>query len=133
MSPNREDYVQAIFRLHEEYGFATNKDVAKMLGVSRPSVSEMTRKLRDDGLVKIERTKIVITQKGIEIAKNIISKHRIWEQFLKECLGFDVEEVHAQADLLEHVTDDKLKDALNKFLDYPESSPHGNPIYENQK
>lgn len=133
MSPNREDYIQAIFRLHEEYGFATNKDVAEMLGVSRPSVSEMTRKLRDDGLVKIERTKIVITQKGIEIAKNVISKHRLWEKFLQECLGFELEEVHEQADLLEHVTDDKLKEALNKFLDYPENSPHGNPIYENQK
>ena len=132
MSPNREDYIQAIFRLHEEYGFATNKDVAEMLGVSRPSVSEMTRKLREDGLVKIERTKIVITQKGIEIAKDVISKHRIWEKFLNEYLDFDIDEVHEEADLLEHVTSDKLKNALNILLDYPKESPHGNPIYENK-
>ncbi|MBP2025674.1 metal-dependent transcriptional regulator [Peptoniphilus stercorisuis] len=132
MSPNREDYIQAIFRLQEEHGFATNKDVADMLKVSRPSVSEMTRKLREDGLVKIERTKIVITQKGIEVAKEVISKHRLWEQFLKEHLDFEIEDAHEQADLLEHVTNDKLKDALNKFLGYPKESPKGNPIYLNE-
>lgn len=133
MSPNREDYIQAIFKLAEEYGFATNKDVAEMLGVSRPSVSEMTRKLREDGLVKIERTKIVITQKGIEAAKKVISKHRIWQEFLVEYLDFNLEEATEQADLLEHVTNEKLKDALNKLLDYPKTNSENEPIYENQK
>lgn len=133
MSPNREDYIQAIFKLYEERGFASNKDVADMLNVSRPSVSEMTRKLREDGLVRIERTRIIVTKKGAEAAKDVLSRQRIWEQFLHEYLNMDVEEVGRHANLLKHATNDTLRDALNKLLGYPQMAPDGTEIYLNKE
>lgn len=132
MSPSREEYMRAIYLLYEERGFASNKDVASMLDVSRPSVSEMTRKLREEGLVRIERTRIIVTKKGSDAAKDIISKHRIWEQFLTEYLNMDLQEIDSHATLLVHATNDTLRDAMNKFLKYPKNGPDGELIYINK-
>lgn len=131
MNSNREDYLQAIYRLSRQEGYTTNKSISEYLKVSKPSVTVMLRKLEVDGLLVLEKNRISLSDKGRERAQGVLSKHRLWEYFLKNNLDMDEELIHDQADLLEHVTGDALRDALNKYLGYPESSPNGNVIYEN--
>lgn len=133
MNSNRQDYILTIYRLSEENGFTTNKEIAEYFGISKASVSEMIRKLTSDGMVKTEKTKISLTGAGRKEAENLLSTHRIWEYFLTNTLGMPKDEVHEQADLLEHVTSQALKDALNKYLSYPAKCPHGQEIFINVK
>ena len=132
MNSSREDYLQAVFRLSKEKGYATNKEIAEYLGVSKASVSEMVKKLEASGKFTIENKHIRLSDNGDKLAKAVLSKHRIWEYFLSEILHIKSEDIHAQADLLEHVTSDELRDALNKYLGYPAESPKGNSIFENE-
>lgn len=132
MHSSREDYLQVIYRLTKKNGFATNKAISVRLQISRPSVTEMLRKLKNEDLVLINKTRITLSERGVEEAQRLLSKHRIWEYFLSEKLGFKEPLLHQQADLLEHATMDELLEALNKYLDYPVISPKGNIIYTNQ-
>ncbi|WP_036730573.1 metal-dependent transcriptional regulator [Peptoniphilus mikwangii] len=133
MSSTRKDYLQAIYRLSKEKGYTTNKDISEYFSISRPSVSEMIKKLNTLGMLRLDKNKISLSEKGIEEAKKILSKHRIWEYFLTVNLKMDPKKVHEQADILDHITSDELRDALNKYLGYPTLSPNGNDIYENIK
>ncbi|MBL7884508.1 MAG: metal-dependent transcriptional regulator [Bacteroidia bacterium] len=71
---------------------------------------------------------VTLTNKGEKVALNIIRKHRLWEMFLVEKLNFKWDEVHDVAEQLEHINSDKLIEQIDKFLDYPKSDPHGDPI-----
>ncbi|MDO4594590.1 MAG: metal-dependent transcriptional regulator [Tissierellia bacterium] len=133
MTPGREDYLVNIYRQIEERGYATNSDISKFLNVKRPSVTEMVKKLDAEGFVFRQKKKILLTDKGINTAKSMLSKHRLWEYFLKEVLKYKDEDLHEQADKLEHVTDDKLFNALNKLMDYPKTCPHDEIIYKNEE
>lgn len=133
MSPSREDYIKNIFKGIENAGFAQNKDISNYLEVSKPSVTEMIGKLKDDDLVYTENSKIYLTEQGLKIGEKLISIHRLWEKFLEEVLDFPADQVHNQADLLEHVTSDELVKSLNKYLNYPKNCPHGRIIYINAK
>lgn len=131
MSPSREDYIKVIFKLIEDHGSASNKQISRFLNISKPSVSEMIKKLTREGYVYVEGSAIRLTQWGLDEARKLLSKHRLWERFLKEELEYEGEDIHQQADLLEHVTSEKLLQALNRYLDYPKNCPHGSVIYEN--
>ncbi len=131
MNSSREDYIIAIYRLTKKADFVNSVTIANTLGVSRASVSEMVKKLLADGLINFEQNKISLTDAGLDKARNVISRHRLWEYFLSEILNLPLDQAHAQADLLEHVTSDALKDALNEYLDYPAVSPRGNVIWDN--
>lgn len=72
---------------------------------------------------------VKLTEKGNNFALDIIRKHRVWEVFLFEKLGYEKEDVHKEAEILEHVTSDKLLQKLEKFLFYPKECPHGSPIF----
>ena len=133
MSSSREDYLQAIFRISKKKGYATNKEIAEYLNISKPSVTEMIKKLVDFNMVEVEKNKITLKEAGKKQARDVLSTHRLWEYFLENKLGLKGDVVHHQADLLEHITSDELKDALNKYLGYPSLSPKGNIIYENEK
>ncbi len=133
MNFSREDYIKRIYKLSTEKGYVNNKDLAQCLEVSRTSVSEMSRKLQNDGYVFLDKGKIKLSKKGEDYAKDIISRHRIWEYFLSNNLGLTGKKVHEEAELLEHFTSDELKEALNKYLGYPKSSPRGKIIYDNNK
>lgn len=132
MNSIRQDYIQAIYRLSKEKGYTSNKNISEYFSISRPSVSEMIKKLVEDDLVIQEKNKICLSNLGYREAKEILSKHRIWECFLVDVLGLSGEIVHDQSDLLEHVTSDEMFTALNKFLDYPKISPKGKRIYTNE-
>ncbi|WP_243343813.1 metal-dependent transcriptional regulator [Anaerococcus sp. AGMB09787] len=133
MNFSREDYLKTIYKMSKDKGYVNNKDLAESLGVSRTSVSEMSRKLKAKDLVSIDKGRIKLSAKGDALAKDIISRHRIWEYFLFNNLGLAGKKAHDEAELLEHVTSDELKDALNKYLGYPKQSPRGNIIYDNNE
>lgn len=103
--------------------------LAGRLGVSPVSATEMVHRLQDYGLVDHRPYKgIVLTTDGAKQASEIIRSHRLWERFLADCLGLPWNDVHALACRLEHATDPKVTSALDRFLGYPTTCPHGNPI-----
>lgn len=127
----RDDYILAIYELIEKKETATNKKIAEILGVKAASVSEMLKKLTEEGEVYTENKSILLTETGKIRARTLLTKHRLWELFLVEYLGYSWQDVHEDAKALEYVTSNGLKDRLNEFLNKPMHCPHGNEIYEN--
>ncbi|WP_273102326.1 metal-dependent transcriptional regulator [Bulleidia extructa] len=131
MTNNREDYLKTIFRLYESGEKVTNKKISIHLNVAPPSVSEMLKKLQSEDFITFKGNEIILTKTGMQESKRILSCHRLWETFLLEKLHYNWQDVHEQADLLEHVTNDELKKHLNVYLNCPRTCPHGSIIYEN--
>lgn len=127
----RDDYILAIYDLIEKKETATNKKIAEILGIKAASVSEMLKKLVEEGEVYTENKSILLTETGKMRARALLTKHRLWELFLVEYLGYSWQNVHQDAKALEYVTSNGLKDRLNEFLNKPMHCPHGNEIYEN--
>ena len=127
----RDDYILAIYDLIEKKETATNKKIAEILGIKAASVSEMLKKLVEEGEVYTENKSILLTETGKMRARTLLTKHRLWELFLVEYLGYSWKNVHEDAKALEYVTSNGLKDRLNEFLNKPKHCPHGNEIYEN--
>lgn len=127
----RDDYISAIYELIEKKEIATNKKISEILGVKAASVSEMLKKLVEEGEVYTENKSILLTETGKMRARALLTKHRLWELFLVEYLGYSWQDVHEDAKALEYVTSNGLKDRLNEFLNKPIHCPHGNEIYEN--
>ena len=127
----RDDYISAIYELIEKKEIATNKKISEILGVKAASVSEMLKKLVEEGEVYTENKSILLTETGKMRARALLTKHRLWELFMVEYLGYSWQDVHEDAKALEYVTSNGLKDRLNEFLNKPMHCPHGNEIYEN--
>jgi iron-dependent repressor len=132
MSKSIEDYLKGIYTLKKKKEYS-NKKLAEYLNISPASVSEMIKKLVNEGYLTIEKKKVKLTEKGSNFALDIIRKHRVWEVFLFEKLGYDKEDVHKEAEILEHITSNKLLQKLEKFLFYPKECPHGSPIFYDLK
>lgn len=99
------------------------------LNIAAGSVTEMVSKLVKEGLVDhTPYAGISLTKKGTEIAENLIRRHRLWETFLVDKLNYKLQDVHNDAEILEHVTSDNLMDHLEEFLGHPEHCPHGGVI-----
>lgn len=129
ISPSKEDYIKAIYQLNGAHENVSNKDLAKLLSVSAASVTEMNNRLVKEELIAHYPYKgVQLTEKGVRTANQLVRKHRIWEVFLHEKLNFKWDEVHAEADRLEHASSDKLIERLSDFLDNPKYDPHGGLI-----
>ena len=129
MSPHKEDYLKVIMELGGDQQMITNKQIGQALSVSAASVTEMSAKLLKDGLIShIPYQGVQITEKGQLIANKLIRKHRLWEVFLADKLGFNWDEVHEEAEMLEHVSSDRLINSLDYFLGTPKYDPHGGVI-----
>lgn len=131
LSKHEEDYLKAIFHLHEKtpFGQAESKELASYLSISAASVSGMLKKLKEKGLVEhVRYGKITLSPDGQIVAVNLIRKHRLWETFLHEHLNFSWDEVHDVAEQLEHIHSIKLMREMDRFLGFPERDPHGDPI-----
>lgn len=127
-----ENYLKAIFKLAEKDGMdariSTNA-IAESMATSAASVTDMMRKLGDKGMLHYEKYKgVQLTDQGSKIATNLVRKHRLWEVFLMQKLGFPWDEVHAIAEDLEHISHPGLIDRLDAFLGNPRFDPHGDPI-----
>lgn len=129
MTPNKEDYLKIIFEVGGTHKKVSNKDIVSGLNVSPASVSEMMTKLLKEGYITHTPYQgVQLTESGIKEASVLIRKHRVWEVFLVEKLGYSWSEVHEEAELLEHVTSSNLVDRLEAFLDFPATCPHGDMI-----
>ena len=122
------DYIKAIWDLGG-VGSASTKDVADRLLVSPASVSNMFVRLQEMGLVEYERYQgASLTERGRVEALRLIRRHRLIETFLLEHLGYDWQEVHDEAERLEHAVSDGFTERLAQLLGHPDRDPHGDPI-----
>ncbi|MGJ0845483.1 metal-dependent transcriptional regulator [Tissierella praeacuta] len=129
MNISKEDYLKVIYELGGENDLVSNKDIATRLDISAPSVSEMIKKLLQDGFVEYTLYQgIRLTEYGTKEAKKIRNRHLLWEFFLVEKLGYNLDEIHEEAEKLEHVTSDILEERLDRYLNYPKECPHGSKI-----
>ncbi|WP_353095320.1 metal-dependent transcriptional regulator [Tissierella praeacuta] len=129
MNVSKEDYLKVIYELGGENNLVSNKDIANRLNISAPSVSEMIKKLLQDGYVEYTLYQgIKLTKYGTKEAKKIRNRHLLWEVFLVEKLGYNLDEIHEEAEKLEHVTSDILEEKLDRYLNYPKECPHGSKI-----
>ena len=132
MTGNREDYLKAIYELGGEKNRIGTKNIASALKISAPSVSEMIKNLVQEGYIEYELYKgVKLTEKGLDEALRIKKRHLLWEVFLVEKLGYEWEDVHEEAEILEHITSPKLEEKLDKYLNYPKACPHGTPLEDN--
>lgn len=129
MTPKKEDYLKIIFELGGRKRPVSNKQIALSLNVAAGSVTEMVSKLVKEKLVDHTRyAGISLTPKGIKVAEELVRRHRLWETFLVSKLKYKLQDVHDDAEVLEHVTSDVLMDHLEEFLGHPTHCPHGGVI-----
>lgn len=131
MRQSAQDYLKAIasLALSREYGVVKPKEIAQRLDISPAAVTDMVRKLESDGYVTAEPYKgVMLTEKGRRIGANMIRHHRLWEAFLHQELGLSWDQVHDEAERLEHACSDALIDKIEEKLGFPRFDPHGHPI-----
>ena len=131
-SQTEENYLKAIYKLAEAEpgtpGVSTNR-IAAALATRAASVTDMLRRLADKGLLDYEKYRgVQLTAEGRRLALLTVRKHRLWEVFLVQQLGFSWDEVHEVAEELEHVQSPLLMRRLDAFLGHPALDPHGDPI-----
>ncbi len=130
-SENIEDYLKTIYQLAGSSQRASTNQIAEALHVKPGSVTGMIQKLaeQDPPLVEYHKHRgVALTPDGEKIALEILRHHRLMEVFLQRVLGYGWDEVHAEADRLEHVISEELEERIAHMLGYPTLDPHGEPI-----
>lgn len=125
-----QNYLKVIWGLEEwSETPVTNSAIAESAGVRLSTVSDALRKLADNGLIDHARYgAVTLTPEGRELAVLMTRRHRLIETFLVRMLGYAWDEVHDEADRLEHAVSDELIDRIDRVLEYPTRDPHGDPI-----
>ncbi|MCD4753648.1 MAG: metal-dependent transcriptional regulator [Anaerolineaceae bacterium] len=124
-----EMYLKTINELMIDTDTVPISALAKRLGVTSVSATEMVHKLQDQGLLEHESYKgVLLTKDGRKQALRVLRNHRLWECFLVRQLNQPWERVHDLACRMEHVLDPEVVEALAVYLNHPETCPHGNPI-----
>lgn len=130
LSLTEENYLKAIYHLSDggSKSVLTN-ELAEAMNTKAASVTDMIKKLSAKEVITYEKYYGVnVTTKGKSEALTVIRKHRLWETFLVEKLGFAWDEVHDVAEQLEHINSPRLIEKLDEFLGFPKVDPHGDPI-----
>jgi DtxR family transcriptional regulator, Mn-dependent transcriptional regulator len=130
LSNTEENYLKAVFKIAEREGTAVSTNaVAAAIKTTPASVTDMLKRLSEKQLLVYEKYRgVQLTAEGERLSTALIRKHRLWEVFLTEKLGYSWDEVHEIAEQLEHVQSDDLVSRLDEFLGYPKYDPHGDPI-----
>lgn len=124
-----EDYLKTIYALAQEDAPVSTSRIAEAREVAPASVTSMVQRLSKLNLVAYEKHKgVTLTDSGQKLALEVIRHHRLLELYLMEALGFGWDEVHEQADILEHVISEKLEQRIADALNNPQFDPHGDPI-----
>ncbi len=124
-----ENYIKNIYKLQAHEGKVTTSSLSKNLNISPASVSEMIKKLAEEGTLTHTPYKgVELTNEGKQTALRIIRKHRLWEMFLVDVLKFGWDEIDEEAEKFEHIMSDKMEDKIDEVLGYPKVDPHGDPI-----
>jgi len=128
-----EKYLKTIYEIQQPGGRVKTTTLAQTLGVTAGSVTDMIKRLSSvrPKLVSHELHQgVALTPRGKKIALSVIRRHRLLETFLNRVLGFSWDEVHDEAQNLEHHISDRLTEAIAEYLNHPQYDPHGDPIPE---
>src|SRR4030088_1936640 len=126
---SQEDYLKALYLLHGDQRPVPTRELAQRLGISSPSVSEMVNRLNAQGLVEHDRYRgPQLTREGRKVALELVRHHRLLELFLGQGLGYSLDEVHDEAERLEHVISERMEQRIFELLGRPELDPHGHAI-----
>ena len=124
-----QDYVKEIYKLRLEGKRATTSAIAERMGVRPPSVTAMVKRLSALGLAEHAPYRgVELTPAGERVALEVIRHHRLLERYLVERLGVPLDEVHDEADRLEHALSEELEQTIDAHLGFPTHDPHGHPI-----
>ena len=126
-----EDYLKTIYELTCSDNRATTNQIAQKMGVTPASVTNMIQKLAETNPPLLDYRKhhgVQLTPDGEKVALEIIRHHRLLEMFLHETLGYSWDEVHEEADRLEHVISEEMEERIAVSLGNPQHDPHGDPI-----
>ena len=126
--PPVEEYLEAIHELLEEGSQVIQARLVERLHHTAPTVSEMVRRLKEEGYLQVDGRAITLTDKGTETAAGVVRKHRLAERLLTDIIGLEWHKAHMEAGRWEHVISDEVEALLIKLLDNPQTCPHGNPI-----
>ncbi|MBB2508620.1 Iron-dependent repressor IdeR [Staphylococcus cohnii subsp. cohnii] len=134
LTEEKEDYLKAILTHNGDYSFVSNKTLSQYLNIKPPSVSEMVNRLEKSGFVETKPYKgVQLSEEGLTYTLDIIKRHRLLELFLIKILEYNWEEVHQEAEVLEHKVSHLFVERLDKLLDYPVTCPHGGVIPRDNK
>ncbi|ATD31475.1 metal-dependent transcriptional regulator [Macrococcoides bohemicum] len=126
LSDEKEDYLKCIYQYNGLKDYVSNKQISIHLGIKPPSVTEMFNRLEKESYIIIKPYKgAMLTEKGKKEVIRIVRRHRLIECFLIKSLGYRWDEVHQEAEILEHKVSDLFIERLDKMLDYPTYCPHG--------
>lgn len=126
LSDEKEDYLKCIYQYNGLKDYVSNKQISIHLGIKPPSVTEMFNRLEKESYIIIKPYKgAMLTEKGKKEVIRIVRRHRLIECFLIKSLGYRWDEVHQEAEILEHKVSDLFIERLDKMLDYPIYCPHG--------
>lgn len=134
LTEEKEDYLKAILTHDGDHSFVSNKTLSQYLNIKPPSVSEMVNRLEKSGYVETKPYKgVKLSATGLTYTLDIIKRHRLLELFLIKILQYNWEEVHQEAEVLEHRVSHLFVERLDKLLDYPVTCPHGGVIPRNEQ
>ena len=129
MTPNKEDYLKCIYEIGTEVEKISNKEIASRMQVSPPAVTEMIKRMISEGLLVKDKSRgYLLTDLGSQLVSDLYRKHRLIEVFLLENLDYTTEEVHEEAEVLEHTVSEHFIDKLDHMLGNPKTCPHGGTI-----
>jgi len=122
------DYLEALYELEEEGFPMVQAEIARWMGVSRPSVSEQVKRLVADGLLVVDGRTLGFTDAGRAMAVGLVRRHRLAEHLLIDVIGLPWHQAHQEAEVWERVISTQVEERLVVILDDPGACPHGNPI-----
>ena len=129
MTPNKEDYLKCIYEIGTEVEKISNKEISSRMQVSPPAVTEMIKRMISEGLLVKDKSRgYLLTDLGSQLVSDLYRKHRLIEVFLLENLDYTTEEVHEEAEVLEHTVSEHFIDKLDHMLGNPKTCPHGGTI-----
>ncbi len=129
ISPAHQDYLKAIYMLLSRGQEASNSAIAQALGVAPASATNMVKRLAEAGLIEhIPYRGVQLTPAGQQVALEMVRHHRLIELFLHDILDMPWDQVHVEAERLEHAISEEVEEAIARKLGYPTFDPHGDPI-----
>ena len=129
LTESMEDYLRLVYELGLDGGEVGVSALAGRLGISAPSVTGMAKRLARAGLVwRTPYRGLTLTEEGRKAALGVVRRHRLAELYLVEVLGYSWDEVHEEAERIEHAISERFVERMEKLLGHPEVDPHGSPI-----
>ena len=129
MTPNKEDYLKCIYEIGMDVPKITNKEIAARMQVSPPAVTEMIKRMQSENLILKDKKKgYLLTDIGLTLVSELYRKHRLIEVFLVHHLDYTSDQIHEEAEVLEHTVSDFFVERLESMLGFPKTCPHGGTI-----